>query len=134
MTTTVTHSTGKKEYKDFTSLRAWQIGNDVNITAQAMLQEYRQEEETSRWCQSVQMSLRDSVVQLMEAFRKYQSSDKLRRYDACLFYINQALYTLMFGQSVGWWQVDELLADVKEYENVVRATAYHFVEKKEKVT
>jgi hypothetical protein len=118
--------------KEYTSLRAWQVGHDLNLEAHGVLQDYINDERIQPWCDSVCLSLRDSVVQLMEAFRKFYRQEKLRRYEASLFYINQAHYTLQLGQDLGLWDVKTLIQSLAEYEQIVRATSFHFIDKKVK--
>jgi hypothetical protein len=122
----------RREYKEYTSLRAWQVGHDLNLEAYGALQDYYSDEHIRPWCDSVGQSLRDSVVQIMEAFRKFYRQDKFKRYEASLFYINQAHYTLQLGQDLGFWDAKNLIQSLVEYEQIVRATSLHFIDKKEK--
>ncbi len=130
--TSVANDTIKTERKDYSSLRAWQYGHDLNIQLYSLLSEYRADLELRPWCDSVSESLRDSVVQIMEAFRKYQSLDKVKRFEACLFYLNQARYQLLLGEQLGLWVLTDFISQLDEYEQIVRSTLFHFLDKKEK--
>lgn len=121
-----------KKYKDYTSLKAWQIGHEVTIQADAALQEYRSDPELKPHCEELLTTYRDSVVQVIEAFYKRASSDKLRRWEAVNFYINRALYTIQLGQDLGWWQLTDLLEKTKEYADVSRGSAYFFIKEMQK--
>ena len=120
----------KKEFKSYTDLQAWRRGQEVAQATQVWAQEYAGDAQLREWCHDIQVTLRDSWVQLMEAFSKYHSADKLRRYEACYFYINRNIATLKFGQLNGWWQAAELVTQYEEYAGVVRATMSHFWGKK----
>lgn len=126
------HETEKKEYKDYSSLRAWQVGHEINLQLHAAMQEYRSDQEVRPWADSVILSMRDSVVQIMEAFRKYPAAEKLKRYEASMYYANQAHYTLILGEELGFWSLSELISKLIEYERIVKSTSFHFLDKKEK--
>jgi len=115
-----------KKYKDYTSLKAWQVGNEVTLQADNALQEYRSDPQLAHWCHDLLETLRDSVVQVIEAFYKRSNVDKLRRWEAANFYINKAVYTLQLGRQAGWWELKELETSVQEYADVARGSAYYF--------
>jgi hypothetical protein len=121
-----------RQDRDPTKIKAWQVGHEVNQSAYRIFQEYRDDSLLSPWCDSVAESLRNSVVQVMEAYYKYGSDAKLKRYEASLFYIHQAQYTLLLAQDLGLWQVGKLMTSVKQYGEIVRATSFHFIDKKPK--
>ncbi|MDO5561467.1 MAG: hypothetical protein Q4G02_01705 [bacterium] len=118
----------KKAYKDFTSLKAWQRGHELNLELAQVLNEYQSDPETGTWCQTVQKSLINSCIQLMEAYRKVQAWDKVRRYEQALFYINEAYYQLFLGQELGLWEITDLLTAVQDYYQLTYATLLRFIE------
>lgn len=118
----------KKSHKDFTSLKAWQRGHELNLELAQILNEYQSDPETATWCQTVQKSLINSCIQLMEAYRKVQAWDKVRRYEQALFYINEAYYQLFLGQELGLWEITELLVAIQDYYQLTYATLLRFIE------
>jgi len=116
-----------KKYKDYTSLKAWQVGHEITIQAENALQEFVSDPHLSYWCNDLLTAYRDSVVQVIEAFYKRASGDKLRRWEAANFYINKALYTIQMGREAGWWQLDDLEKSTKQYADIGRGSAYYFV-------
>ena len=116
----------KREYKDHTSLKAWRVGHDLMIAADSSLQEYRDDLRLKPWCDEIFITLRDSIVQVIEGYYKHGSPEKQRRYDAAAFYIEKARYTAKLGQDLGWWHLEEFLTQLEEYLNIVRATSYFF--------
>ena len=118
----------KKPRKDFTSLKAWQRGHELNLELAQVMNEYQSDPETAIWCKTVQKSLITSCVQLMEAYRKSAAWDKIRHYEQALFCINEAYYYLFLGQELGLWSVSELLTAMQDYYQLTYATLLRFIE------
>ena len=121
-----------KKRKDFTSLRAWQRGHELNLELAQVLSEYQSDPLLSSWCEGAQNPLKESCIQLMEAYRKFQAWEKVRRYECALFFINKAYYQLFLGQEIGLWDVSELLPKLQDYYHLTCATMLRFVDRAEK--
>ncbi|MBQ6154338.1 hypothetical protein IJJ27_02010 [bacterium] len=119
----------KKEYKSYADMHTWKVGHEVNLQLETLMQEYRDEVRLQPWCDELTQTLRDAMVQVMEGFYKYGNQEKLRRYEAALYYVHKAQYTLQLGQALGWWSAEEFLGQLDEFEKVLRQTRFHFVEK-----
>ena len=121
-----------KKRKDFTSLRAWQRGHELNLELAQVLSEYQSDPLLSSWCEGAQNPLKESCIQLMEAYRKFQAWEKVRRYECALFFINKAYYQLFLGQEIGLWDVSEILPKLQDYYHLTCATMLRFVDHAEK--
>ena len=121
-----------KKRKDFTSLRAWQRGHELNLELAQLLSEYQSDPLLSSWCEGAQNPLKESCIQLMEAYRKFQAWEKVRRYECALFFINKAYYQLFLGQEIGLWDVREILPKLQDYYHLTCATMLRFVDHAEK--
>ncbi len=121
-----------KKRKNFTSLKAWQRGHELNLELAQILSEYQSDPELRDWCRDAQSFLKESCVQLMEAYRKFQAWEKVRRYECALFFINKAYYHLFLGQELGLWSVADLLEKIQDYYHLTCATMLCFVDKSEK--
>ena len=119
----------KKEFKSYEDLHAWKTGQDLSVQLETMLQEWRDDTFLREWCQDLSLSLRDAMVQIMEAFYKYTNADKVKRYEAALFYTHRLAYTLRMGETLGWWQAGELHQAVEDWAKVIKQTRYHFIER-----
>lgn len=121
-----------KKRKDFTSLRAWQRGHELNLELAQVLSEYQSDPLLLSWCEGAQNPLKESCIQLMEAYRKFQAWEKVRRYEGALFFINKAYYQLFLGQEIGIWDVSEILPKLQDYYHLTCATMLRFVDHAEK--
>ncbi len=121
-----------KKRKDFTSLRAWQRGHELNLELAQVLSEYQSDQLLSSWCEGAQNPLKESCIQLMEAYRKFQAWEKVRRYECALFFINKAYYQLFLGQEIGLWDVSEILPKLQDYYHLTCSTMLRFVDHAEK--
>lgn len=124
--------TQAKKRKDFTSLRAWQRGHELNLELAQVLSEYQSDPLLTSWCEGAQNPLKESCIQLMEAYRKFQAWEKVRRYECSLFFINKAYYQLFLGQEIGLWDVGEILPKLQDYYHLTCATMLRFVDHAEK--
>ena len=115
----------KRERKDHTTLKAWTVGHDLIVQTDTFLQEYRDDPRLKPWCDELLITLRDSIVQVIEGYYKRDTADKWRRYEAAGFYIEKARYTVKLGQDLGWWHLEEWLTNSEAYLNLVRATSYY---------
>ena len=120
--------TQAKKDKNCRDFKAWQYGHELNQSLHIWSKEY-DDVKTAKWLADVQECTRDSVIQVMEAFRKYGSMEKIRRYEVAFYYIDKAVYTLELGDALGWWQSGDLLDKYEEYAKIIRATLLHFVKK-----
>ena len=123
---------GAKKRKNFTSLKAWQRGHELNLELVQLLSEYQSDPLVANWCQDAQTPLKESCVQLMEAYRKFQAWEKVRRYECALFFINKAYYQLFLGQELGLWEVSNFLGALQDYYHLTCATMLRFVDRAEK--
>ncbi|MBQ6438026.1 hypothetical protein IJJ12_01430 [bacterium] len=124
----MSETTAKKEYKECRDFKAWQAGHEFNQELQLWAQEY-EDPKLDRWVFELLTSARESVVQVMEAFRKYHGPEKIRRYDAAIFYLNRIDYTLELGDELGWWKSGELRPKLDDYRRIIRSTLVKFIPK-----
>lgn len=117
----------KKPRKDYTSLKAWQRGHELNLEAAQILVEYSADLDTKPWCDDLQKSLRNCCIHLMEAYRRFPAWDKQRQYENALSDISTAQYLAFLGHEIGLWDLTDFMPKLQDFYNLTSATLSHFL-------
>ncbi len=124
--------TQKKERKDYTSLKAWQRGHELNLALAEICSEYEAELTSKPWCKKLKQTLENACVYLMEAYRRFPVPIKQNYYEQALFSISQAQYISLLGQELGIWDLQDFIIKLQDYYSLTTATLINFLDSQNK--
>lgn len=122
----------KESRRDYTSLRAWQCGHEINLAVMPLLKGMEDDGEVESLSMPLLTELRQSVVAVMKAYRAFERTEKIACLEQAIDRVSSAYYYLFLGQELGYWSCVDFLDKVDEYSFVLRCTVKHFLDKKTK--